>query len=124
VIVSIPKPTRAWLEHCREWIRWHPCCVCWPSVPPGDRTQLRFGARQSEACHVEGRGAGGDDWANLIPMCHWHHIMIQHCRGWNEVWPERHPTDGREHALALAQAYWDAYVDWCARQPPAELPAW
>ncbi len=47
---------------CARLSRLTPCCVpgC-KAMPPG------------EPCHVRSRGAGGKDWANVVPMCRRHH---------------------------------------------------
>lgn len=137
MVTAVPKPVRTRLDDFRDWVRLLPCCACWPSVRVGDPTQLSFGRVQSEAAHVHGRGAGGDDPYNLIPLCHWHHIMVQHVRGWGSLWVD-HPDDptvstlgidqrgrpGYEHALWLARGYFLAYQSWLRQHPFPTKPAW
>lgn len=122
---SVPKPQRTVLADYREWIGRHPCCACWPSIPPGERGQVGQGVRQSEACHVRSRGAGGDDPSNLLPMCHWHHIDVQHLRGWGALWAAHPDPDAAlAHAQRLATLYFRTYVAWRAVHPPGPVPAW
>lgn len=47
---------------CARLSRFTPCCVpgC-KSLPPSD------------PAHVRSRGAGGGDWANVVPFCRRHH---------------------------------------------------
>lgn len=50
---------------CARLSRLMPCCV--PScnaLPPSD------------PAHVRSRGAGGKDWANVVPMCRRHHRQM------------------------------------------------
>lgn len=54
------------------FVRSSPCLAC--------------GRRPSEMCHVKSRGAQGEcRWFNLIPLCHLHHIGIQHQSGWGTL---------------------------------------
>lgn len=52
------------------WIRNQPCALA-------SRTQCDYWFTSSEADHVRTRGAGGQDHANLIPLCRKHH-QIRH----------------------------------------------
>jgi hypothetical protein len=54
---------------CARLARLTPCCVptC-KRLPPGD------------PAHVRSRGAGGKDWANVVPFCRKHHDE-QHALG-------------------------------------------
>src|SRR5260370_27683331 len=117
-----PKRQRIYVPNFRLWISWDACCACYPSSRQGDPDQMSQRRVQSEAAHVHSRGAGGDDVANLIPLDHWHHIDVQHLRGWNALWAA-HPTDGLEHATYLAERYWHIYHVWRDKQPRTVAPA-
>lgn len=67
-----PKPpARIWLPRYREWIRKYPCPVCirqgtlYSFIDPFYRT--------IDPHHIKTRGSGGDDPANIVPLCRRHH---------------------------------------------------
>src|SRR6266550_7687589 len=74
-------------EPYREWIRALPCRLAnapmWApgAALPSARAVCPVGDwGVIDAAHVKSRGAGGKDRANLVPLCHWHH-MEQHDLG-------------------------------------------
>ncbi len=66
----VPKPRRRVERGFRAWLRTR-CCV------PGCRGGA---AARVHAAHVRGRGAGGADPHNLVPLCALHHAQ-QHTIG-------------------------------------------
>jgi hypothetical protein len=61
-------------ESYRQWIRLLPCLLRGRTgCPVGDWGVI-------DAAHVKTRGSGGKDRANLVPLCHYHH-MEQHDLG-------------------------------------------
>jgi hypothetical protein len=60
----------------REWIRMWACLLrgCDPAH------QCPLGIFGAECAHVKSRGAGGDDFANCVPLCAFHHAQ-QHRLG-------------------------------------------
>jgi hypothetical protein len=53
--------------------------------------------------HVKSRGAGGKDKANLVPLCHAHH-MEGHTRGW-VTFQNRYEVDLQRIAVNIWSAY-------------------
>jgi hypothetical protein len=67
------------------------------SMPPGD------------PAHVRSRGAGGGDWANVVPMCRAHHSE-QHAKGVAQFEAD-HKLDLAKEAAAIALAVKDHECD-------------
>ena len=70
------------------WIRLQPCFIC------GD---------VAEPAHVRSRGAGGDDFANVVPLSHTLHMQL-HTVG-IRTFERRYKTDLAQVAAAYAEAY-------------------
>ncbi len=66
--------TRWESEYFRKWVATQPCVIT------GKAT---FG--EIHAAHITSRGAGGDDFLNVIPLHHEIH-RFQHDQGWDKVY--------------------------------------
>ena len=77
--------TRWESEYFRKWVATQPCVITGKST---------FG--EIHAAHITSRGAGGDDFLNVIPLHHEIH-RFQHDQGWDKVY-------GR-YSLTGAQLY-------------------
>lgn len=101
---AVPKPRREWVKAFREWIMRCPCAVCFPgSRPTDEHGPFGLGMHDpSDPAHVHGRGAGGDDPGNVLPLCRIHHDK-QHTKGWEALGLTR------AEAAGLAWRYWTAW---------------
>ena len=77
----------------REWIASLPCCIT-GSSHRGDVV----------AAHVKGKGIGGPDYANTVPLCHRHHIEELHQHG-PETFARTFGVDLAALALEYAALY-------------------
>ena len=88
----------------RDWVRTFGCI-----------TPRRECSGPIDLHHVKSRGAGGKDQANLVPLCHYHH-MNGHSRGW-QTFQKQYDVDLRHIATRL----WET---WVARLPYVEQQRW
>ena len=77
--------TRWESEYFRKWVATQPCVITGKST-----------SGEIHAAHITSRGAGGDDFLNVIPLHHEIH-RFQHDQGWDKVY-------GR-YSLTGAQLY-------------------
>lgn len=84
------KPQRLQNPALLRQVSGGPCVVC---------------RKPSDAAHIRGRGAGGDDEPNnVMPLCREHH-SLQHALGWVTM-AERHPAV----FYALHQRGWEIVI--------------
>ena len=105
-MTAVPKPVRTWVPAFLEWIRCYPCVVC---VVAG---QLR--SPTSDPHHLRHRGAGGDDVANVVPLCRHHH---------REIETIGHTTFERRYGLDLWTLAAKLWATWCALPLDVREPA-
>ena len=63
----------------------------------------RWCSGEIDAHHVRSRGAGGIDEANVVPLCHGHH-MEGHTGGWH-TFQQKHDIDLTDRAERIWKAY-------------------
>lgn len=90
-------PKRRDTKYC-VWIRGQRCLLA-------DRTHCDLWFTRIEADHIQTRGAGGYDQANLIPLCRKHHQM-RHDQG-VKTFAQRYGVDLKQSA----KDYWRIYQD-------------
>lgn len=93
-----------WADEFLEWIRLHSCCVCGsPGVLHED------GMWRNDPSHIKSRGAGGEDFGNVVPKCRFCHSRY-HSMG-RKKFQEKHQINLSKIAKVFTKQFFDQLAE-------------